>query len=475
MLNLCHISLSEARALHLGRSHRRSKSKVSFLLSLCSIVAIAVCSVAAPTAYAQDPLGGLALGIGLDNLGGKVEHAVQEAVAGGSMVVAEAGGQVSVAIQQSKAAYQHELEQTWQGLNAQEQQTINSLFSAANAFIDKTYTNLNEIEHTAQGVIHTLPFSKNFPQVWKFNPTYATPAPNPSVRVTVNGDFYDVPKQDYDATLTIGARTLKNAFKTSQTLSFDVPSSTLASQPNQVASNTLSIMVPYQERCWLVLKCKRAAHFQIPLMVLPERMGTVTITTTVLRAGTTTQNVTTTELFKQESGTDDIRCKGEHADQARHVAWPHSGWRVLPDSVDWILYWHQGTEGPDKDFWKENCSTPAIACQCVTTVKQLIGTSGKVHFWIKYTEEKDTNENEISSTDFPLGWGESRNSPLPLLSTWTGSYHRFDGKEFQFAGPYKDNFLWVTQTPSTVTLQSAPFDVGTMLRTAAAIKRVRHP
>jgi hypothetical protein len=407
-----------------------------------------------------DPLGGLALGAALIKLGSQIQEAIERAVGGGIILEIQAGGQIALLIQQAQAAYEHELNLTWEKLNAGTQTIINSVFSAANELIDKTYQNISELQKRAQALVHTLPFSKNFPQAWNFGPSYAEPLDSGTLRFSVAGDFYDVPREGYDAVLEMNGHRYTNSEKSSAGLAFSIPNADLLKAPSLPVANPITITVPYRKTTFLFFKKKRLATFKATLASLPQRLGELTLAITTAQSGTTTQN----KLGPgdgQESGDDDIKCGGEHADRAIHLAYPDTGWRVLPNSVTWNVSWSQGRQGVDQDWWLDrNCSTPLVACLCVSTEHHRFGTSGKVHFRIAFTQEKDVINHTTTNTLVNIRWGESRVVQIPAAATWTGTYKRFDGKTLMFAGPYRDNFIWVTQTANLITITTAPYNAN---------------
>jgi hypothetical protein len=113
----------------------------------------------------------------------------------------------------------------------------------------------------------------------------------------------------------------------------------------------------------------------------------------------------------------------------------------------------------DQDYWLDrNCSTLLVACLCVSTEHHGAGTSGKVHFRINFYEETDVITHTTTPNKLKIGWGESRVVQIPTGATWTGTYISFDGKRHDFAGPYQDDFILVSQTANLVTVTTAPFN-----------------
>ena len=406
------------------------------------------------SANAQDPLGGLVLGAALDKFASRVNETIERAVGGGLLLEVQAGGQVAIAIQQAKMAYASSLDLTYGKLSAAQQSSVNSLAATANQFLDKSYKSTREVVASAQAVVHALPFSKNFPQLVSFSPDYAI-QDGRAVHLELYGDFYDIGREGFDALVKVGGKEYKNTSKTSQRLAFDIPVGDLQKSPSAVTYNNLVITIPFLEG-GVIGSTRKNAEFRIPLMVLPKALGTITLVESVVGPSVEKRTVTTDE-FKQESGDDDIKCGGEHADLAIHEIAPDPGWRVIPSTVKWVVTWSQGKEGVDEDWWlAKNCSTYVSACLCVSTEHHGRGTSGKVHFLIKYDAERDTTSKESKTHKLSLGWGDHQVIELENGASWTASYARFDGQTPSLGKDYSDAFLTVSQSGSTVNFRTVP-------------------
>jgi hypothetical protein len=430
-------------------------------LSLYAIVLVSIIAFSGPTR--ADPLGGLALGVGLDKLGNSIKDAVSSAIGGGQILEVQGGGQVSLAIQQAKIAYADDLNLTYDKLSAAEQQAITNIFSNAMVFENKTYKDIKDVEKSAQVAIDALPLSKTFPLMSRLVPTYAEQTGAKTISVQVEGNFVDVVKRGFDATLTVNAHQIVNTNKTNSLLVFDIPTAILNHADNHVSPNTLTLSIPYVKPGALGFlnidwfSTKDAATFLLPLMTLPKTFGTIAVTSQVTKPGTVTKPISSPEQ-QQESVDDDIKCGGEHGDLAVHT-WPvDPGWQIIPASTHAQVTWSQGKQGQDGDWWiQSNCSSATALCFCVSTEHHRTGTSGKVHFKMVATEQQQTNVTQSRTDVIPIGWGDSKVYQLPDGGTvWTGSYTRFDNKVIQFAGTYSDAFLTVTQTGSVISFRSQP-------------------
>lgn len=403
------------------------------------------------TPSVADPFGGLAVGAGLKILGDKVNEAVEKAIGGGLILEVQAGGQVSVAIQQARAAFDQESDKTFAQLDSNEQKALNSLSATANAFLKKTYKDIRDIENQAQGITHNLPFAPEFPQLYSFSPAYVQQGAG-SVRIVLTGDFYSIARDGYDATAQIGGKIFKNSDKDSNEIDFNIPKAALKSVNNAIADNHITIVIPYRAPFLIFFHKKEYATFVIPLMALPKNVGAFNFQITTTADGTATQNVVRTG-YRQDSSDDDIKCGGEHADLAVHLAYPDSGWTVIPSSVTWQVTWSEG----DPQL-TANCSSPTTACLCVSTEHHRFGTSGKVAFNISFAETKPVNVTNTDAKNIAIGWGETRLLELPLNASWVGSYTRFDGKVFQFNSNYDDHLVSLQQLASGISIRTAPYE-----------------
>jgi len=407
--------------------------------------------------YAQvDPLSGLTLGAALKVFGDQVKEIEEKAIGGGLMLEIQAGGQIGVLIQQANVAYQADLDLTYSRLNAAEQQTVNNIASLVNDYTKQIYDQAKDITSRAQQIANTLPLSKTFPQLTSFRPTYAVQDSAGPINIVLNGNFVDVAREGYNATASLNGKVYTESTKTTDLLSFAIPTTDLNKDPNQVTPNPIDVKIPYQETAYWFFTTQKTADFTIPLAVLPKQVGTVTFTTDLAKPGTEQESFTTGEI-DQDSVDDDIKCGGEHADLAIHSVPPDPGWTIIPSSVTWNVLWSQGHQGSGQDWWLDrNCSTPTAACLCVSTEHHRVGTSGKVHFKITYAAERPTIANEHNQQAIALQWGEQKIFDVPVGGTWTAAFDEFDGKHVEFAAPYSNTFINVTTSGNTVSIETIP-------------------
>src|ERR1700730_17850126 len=161
-----------------------------------------------------------------------------------------------------------------------------------------------------------------------------------------------------------------------------------------------------------------------------------------------------TKLF----GDDDIKDGGEHGDLAIHTWPPDPGFQVVPGTVHYQITWSQGKEGVDQDWWfSRNLSTPNQAVLAFSTEHHRFGTSGKIHFKIQFTEEKATTVSTtatIGPTELPFG--SSKVFEVPPGANWKGTLDLFNGKSFDFAGPFINDYVRVGVAGNMITVHAIP-------------------
>src|SRR5262249_55565188 len=161
------------------------------------------------------------------------------AVGGGIILEIGAGGQISLAISQAKAAYEADLDLTYSRLNAGEQQTVNSLKSLLTDFEKKTYKDVADLEGRALAISHSLPFSKSLPRMFSYDPTF-TPVNGGLTTVTVrfDGDFTDLVRRGLEPTAELvdgnNRKPISSLAKNNSFITFDIPVQSLSAAPNKV-------------------------------------------------------------------------------------------------------------------------------------------------------------------------------------------------------------------------------------------------
>jgi hypothetical protein len=410
-----------------------------------------------PSAQAQvDPLGGLALGAGLNIFASNVKEIIEKAVGGGLMLEVQAGGQIGTLIQQANTAYQADLGLTFDRLSAAEQTAVSNIKSLVDQYSKQIYSEMADITKRAQAVANTIPFSKTEPQLVSYGPAYATQSDTP-VTLSAEGNFFDLYQEGYDPEAIVNQHSLVASTKTSQHIEFTIPNTDFVTSPSVVTQNSITIRVPYWRRYFLWNGGKLYSKFSIPIAMLTPTVGNIALHTDVAAPGTEVRTFTTGEI-DQDSQDDDIKCGGEHSDLAIHTVTPDPGWTVRPSTVHWNKVWTQGAEGTGGDYWLDhNCSTTTTACLCVSTEHHRFGKSGKVHFSISYDAERPATDHAVADITKALSWNDRLDFNLPAGATWTATVTKWDGTTFAFsAAPYNSPLINAYETGDVLSIFTAP-------------------
>ena len=361
---------------------------------------------------AQDPLG-LTLGGILAQLANKVDTMVQEAIGGGLTLEIQAGGQLAGLIQQAQAAYSADLDLTLDRISTQEKQTLDDIESLTDEFQQNASASARDIMGKSQQVANTLPLAGLFPQLTSYSPLYTVPSTGVTdtsvVELKVEGNFADLYRRKLDATAVVGKNSYLNSIKTTQLLTFRIPVNDLnRPRADDVVPNKIDILIPYVGQHVIDLHSPpMTAKFSVGVGTLPRQLGSITITTSCTVASTKSKDFTTQE-FQQEFGDDDIKCGGEHADQAIHSQLADPGWAIIWLIARPISIGLKGKRVSSGSVHLNNCTTQLAACLCVSTEHHRFGTSGKVHFKIFYTAQMPTTEIHSSTHEHRASLESSR-------------------------------------------------------------------
>jgi hypothetical protein len=298
----------------------------------CTAVILVLLSVVSAQAQV-DFVTTLGTGALLSKLDSTVKEAEEKAIGGGMVLEIGADGILSQAIRQAQDAYANSLQLTIDKLSGEEQQTLGSLTSAVNDFVNKTSGSMSALEDKAKAIIHQLPFTKNYPQVVSYLPQYVSKQDfndDGTIRVRLDGDFIDVTRPRYTPQLKVGTATYEPTAKTNDFIEFHVEPKDLVFADKGITTNQLHFDIPWRKpELWGAFDKEEHTEFILPVVTLPALAGKVTITTTVVSNGVVRQNAESPEM-RQESGDDDIKDGGQHADLAIH-RWPASpGFQVVP-------------------------------------------------------------------------------------------------------------------------------------------------
>ncbi len=389
-------------------------------------------------------IGGVAFGVALDRLTDRLGDLIRQAENSGNIVVTQAGGQVALAIQNAKAAYQSELDLTVDRLNSQQKSLLDDLTSKINAIEQQSVRDMQDIINRGQTAFNIIPLSNTLPQISGYTPIYcALNSPDQNVAIEIAGNFYDLSREDYDAVLFYNGKTLNTKIKTTTQLVFEIPLSELYNSENRLTSIPIFVKVPYKTGWWIFGK-QRASMFKLLITTLPKTAGQIHFTA-IKNVPDIERRNNESDIFRQESDDDDFK--------ERQHCWPASaGWRIVPNTVHAMILWKQGAEGNGKDWWwNNNTSTLASACMTLTTIHHTWGTSGKVHFRLLFAEERDILREEKTEADIPLEWGTTKILDFPVGGTWKSTYTDFTGRTSDISIPFNSPFLKVLTSGNQVS------------------------
>jgi hypothetical protein len=415
----------------------------------------------APFLSAGETAGDATLGVTLDRLAAQVKGAGEKAAGGLDVDQIQVAGKISLALQQFRKAYAGYLDRTVANLGPTEATRFNSLSAAVAEFVDHTYLNAPAFGEEVDLIVHNLPLPKGFPRLFDYSPKYLIAGPENAgaadlaATLAIRGDFYDLHRAGYEATITVAGNPIVGSATSPNVASFKIPSQPFA--PNQAgpAAAYLKLDVPYRTGGLGLITHKAQAEFELPMVLLAASPGKVVITLRARRQFIEEKQVTSGPIL-QESSEEDIKFGGENAYLAIHRWEPDRTWSVVPGKVAYRMNASQGIEG--RDWWfSRNLSTADEAVLAFSTVHHGAGQpSGKIDFVIIFTEQRPVTQDEVSSQDVAIAWGENKAVNIPKDATWTGVYTRFDGKTQKFDGPCRDAFLTVTQSGRVVNILASP-------------------
>jgi hypothetical protein len=359
-----------------------------------------------------------------------------------------AGGQIAAAIEYAKTAYADALGLTIDRLNAQQTKAIHDLSTQVSFLEHHATQELEKIANRGALAGLALPMSNTFPQLGWFTPTY-TVAGGDNVRIEMFGNFFDAGRTNYRPSIQIAGKTYEPTENGTLKLTFTVPASVLQAAPDKLVFVAGVLTVPYREHFAIVIPQKKKAEFRFQVTVLPKNAGKIVFTTdrTEIRRQTKQNH---SPPFKQESTHDDIPDPIGSGKVWSSQASP--GWYVDPTSVHLKVAW---AEGDWHDFG--NRSNIANAAWSIATVHHGLGTSGKVHFELNWTEYRHEPIHVPAMTAANLEWGSSRSFTVPSGGSWTAKYTQFDGKEFDVNSPaFKNAYVRVHTSGDNVTIVTVP-------------------
>jgi hypothetical protein len=356
-----------------------------------------------------------AFSIGINQVFDRANQLVQQFQNAGLVLEANAGSQVLAVIGDVQLKYENQLKSTAGVLSGQQQQLISGLNSVLDKMQNHILTNLTE---NIQQIANSLPFSKTLPQLTLFDGNIVSPSMT-NIVLTLNGNFYDIANNGFDATIDVGKDSYKNTTKTTNTLTFNIP------KDNQVQYQQFSINIPYRKSG--VFKKKETATFLLSFIILPFNAGTYELIINRMVDQTNTIAKSCSNKIWDSSQDDIDQIQGCPVD---------GGWMINTESVKPNFIHAEGE-------WQNlgNVSTTTAAQWHFKTIHKTWGTSGKINVTLTYNESQTVKVPQTYSEGVaPIFWGDS---PVltydPTITSWTLIYREFDGKVIQYITSNSDN------------------------------------
>jgi hypothetical protein len=302
--------------------------------------------------------------------------------------------------------------------------TVDQLTAVQESVIDDLSTKIGYVEHNiidqvkqiadrSSMIINALPLSNHFPQVGWYSPSYVAPS-STTVLVEFSGNLFDASRQGYMPTLAIGGYTFTPVSSTTLQLGFSVPTAVFNASSNDLTFASLDLSVPYRKsEIGGIFDSREVAHFSAMLTILPPKAGTIVFDTDHLEMRHFTHR---SGEFRQESTNDDVPDPIGSGRVSLAPATP--GWLLNPGDVHLIVNW---AEGDWKDFG--NRSNVTTAAWSIATVHHGIGTSGKVHFVLAWTECR-TGQSKSRPSRAPTWHGALREHYRAFRRHLCGEVHR---------------------------------------------------
>jgi uncharacterized protein YxeA len=385
-----------------------------------------------------------AFAIAINQAADRATQLIQQAQQTGLVLEVNAGSQALVVINQAKAAYASALASTSQTLSAQQQQLISSL----NGTLDNIQNHiLNNLTANLQQIVNTIPLSRKFPQLTSFDGTILSPSLNTgnSVLVTLNGNFLDIGNKNFDAYLKIGANSYKNSTKTTQQITFQIPSSVFTFVTTKVGYQSFSVEIPYKKG---LLGSKKIALYNLNFILLPNNPGTYQLFITKATDVTHSENASCPNLIWDSSENDIDATSGCNMSD---------NWVCDRNSVSYALTREQGRKDHDW-FDYGNASTPTFVGWHFKTQHKGLGTSGKLTVTLNYRRYKTVTEPVTTpQAVISLSWGSSKVETIDPSATWKLTYTEFDGRSFDFASSEQSNpYLKISTAGNQIQIITIP-------------------
>lgn len=373
---------------------------------------------------------GLTVGALLSGLMDRVSTVINQAQAAGEAVAIRAGGEAYIAISNAQAAYNDMLHETVSALDRVGTHNIQQLQSMVDSLERRTAADLQRALQTAQTVSNILPLTHHEPQMSSFSPRFVATKPQGGpIVVTINGNFFHASQSGFLPTLIIGDNHIKPSEVSTSALKFSLPADVAkGAAVDKVTTTEISLEVPFRSG---LFKRRNVAKFRMLLGTLPPAPGRVTLTCTT-QSTVTDREHHASQSWQQHSSNDDL--------DSTNCGPDHPGWRIVDDSVRFVVEWSQGDEN---DQWsKQQRRVNPSVCYFVHTVHHRFGTSGKVNWHYEYDIVRQRSVPTVATQPVELGWGDSKAIDCPA-NGWKLTADDFLGAHAEFMSPGSTKYIEV--------------------------------
>jgi hypothetical protein len=394
-------------------------------------------------------VGALTFGTVISQLSDKLGNLISDAENAGEVLLSSAGAQVATAIEYAKVSYADALNLTLDKLNAAQKSFIDDITTEIGYIQNKVIAQLQLIVQRGSMAINALPLSNTFPQMGWYSPSYIAPS-DANVTVQFNGNFFDSARDGFAPTLAVAGHTFTATTNSTLQLAFSIPLNIVPPQPNDLTPIEMTLSVPYRKaELFGVLHSRQVATFNAKVTLLPPHAGTIEFDTDHLQSQRFIQPNQGAEHI-QESTDDDIPDPIGSGKQWDDPVTP--GWFINPAQVT-IQYTH--TEGDWNDFG--NRSNVTDAAWSIATHHHRIGSSGKVHFILHWSEYQDRQVHVPAQQQQTLEWSSSRAFTVPDGGTWTAKYTDFRGKTYDIgSAAFTNPYVAISTSGSSVMITTIP-------------------
>jgi len=412
----------------------------------CLLVITLVSPVTARPAIKQGPVTAVTVGFFLGKLMDQLQQAIEAARNAGLNLEIEAGREVNIALANAQNAYANILNKTIEQIDQTTKSTLDQLQSMVNDVTNNTFGTLDTITARAQQIVNSLPFRPHEPQLTRTGPRFVVPSQQTyPVTLKFQGNFEFAAKKNYTPSLQLNGHTYSPSSNTTQELQFLVPVSELFAAPPDPGKYSYvigTLVVP-----WRRLLVKREEdRYRVILGALPARIGRIRLTHTTSHVEHPTKHFESSQFY-QSSGSDGAN--DDHKDVPYDVI-PDTGWHVVRNTSSFN---DKGSEGD----WSQSFVSDGgdHVTYRITTIHHGIGTAGRVHFTISFTETQDVTVSDPHDEDVTLNWGDSKAFSYPA-GTWRVVFDAFDGTHAEFTGADLSNpFLKIRDQAGSVVISTA--------------------